>query len=93
MLEKVSFGHTVSYSELAEMAGRPLAHRAVASANRRNDIPIFIPCHRVVGKGGSLTGFSACGGLVYPSFPLMHEKELKKKLIELEMTSAEIKNL
>lgn len=53
----VSYGTTISYSALAALAGSPRAARAVGMANHRNPIPIFIPCHRVLGKHGALTGF------------------------------------
>jgi methylated-DNA-[protein]-cysteine S-methyltransferase len=71
MIAKVPFGNTVSYSEIARMAGSSRAARAVGMANNRNPIPIIIPCHRVVGKCGKLTGFRA--GL-----------DIKEKLLELE---------
>lgn len=70
-LRKVPYGATVSYGELARRAGNPKAARAVGMANHRNPIPIIIPCHRVIGKNGSLTGFG--GGL-----------EVKQKLLDLE---------
>ncbi len=60
-LQHIPYGATVSYSEIAERIGRPKAVRAVGAANGRNPIPIIIPCHRVIGRGGSLTGFG--GGL------------------------------
>ena len=60
-LQRIPYGATVSYSDIAERIGRPRAVRAVGAANGRNPIPIIIPCHRVIGRGGSLTGFG--GGL------------------------------
>jgi methylated-DNA-[protein]-cysteine S-methyltransferase len=60
-LRKVPFGETVSYSELARRCGRPSAIRAAGAANGKNPISIVIPCHRVVGKNGALTGYG--GGL------------------------------
>ena len=60
-LQRIPYGTTVSYSDIAERIGRPKAVRAVGAANGRNPIPIIIPCHRVIGRGGSLTGFG--GGL------------------------------
>ncbi|MCL2228761.1 MAG: methylated-DNA--[protein]-cysteine S-methyltransferase [Firmicutes bacterium] len=57
MVRDVGFGTTTTYSDLATLANSPKACRAVGSANNRNPIPIIIPCHRVLGKGGSLTGF------------------------------------
>jgi methylated-DNA-[protein]-cysteine S-methyltransferase len=60
-LVKVPYGRTVAYSELAEKMGQPMAVRAVASANARNPLPIIVPCHRVIGKNGTLTGYSGGG--------------------------------
>lgn len=59
----VSPGSTISYAALSQAAGRPRAARAVGQAMARNRIPLVIPCHRVVGSSGALTGFSAPGGL------------------------------
>jgi methylated-DNA-[protein]-cysteine S-methyltransferase len=70
-LQKIPYGETISYKKLAETVGSPKAVRAVGAANGANPIPIIIPCHRVIGQDGSLTGFG--GGL-----------PLKKRLIELE---------
>jgi methylated-DNA-[protein]-cysteine S-methyltransferase len=61
-LTVIPYGETVSYSELARRLGRPAASRAVGAANGRNPIPIIIPCHRVIGADGSLTGFGGGGG-------------------------------
>ena len=55
----VSYGTTISYTQLAERIGRPSSQRAVGGANGRNPICIIVPCHRVVGAGGALTGYSA----------------------------------
>ena len=60
-LEAVPYGRTRTYGEIAAAVGRPKAVRAVGQANHVNPLPIFIPCHRVVGKGGALTGYA--GGL------------------------------
>ena len=60
-LAKIPYGETVSYADIAERIGRPKAVRAVGAANGRNPLPIFLPCHRVIGSGGDLTGFG--GGL------------------------------
>ena len=57
----VGWGETVSYGELAEMAGRPRAARFVGNVMARNPIPILIPCHRVVAAGGRLGGYGASG--------------------------------
>jgi methylated-DNA-[protein]-cysteine S-methyltransferase len=70
-LEKIPYGETISYKALADRIGKPKAVRAVGAANGANPIPIIIPCHRVIGNDGSLTGFG--GGL-----------PLKKRLLELE---------
>ena len=60
-LQKIPYGETVSYGEIARRIGRPRAVRAVGAANGRNPVPIVVPCHRVIGSTGDLTGFG--GGL------------------------------
>src|SRR5713101_8385524 len=70
-LRAIPYGETRSYSEIAKRIGRPKAVRAVGLANASNPIPIIVPCHRVIGSNGHLTGFG--GGL--PN---------KKKLLALE---------
>ena len=60
-LQAIPYGETRSYKEVAAAIGKPRAMRAVGAANGRNPIPIIIPCHRVIGSDGSLTGFG--GGL------------------------------
>jgi methylated-DNA-[protein]-cysteine S-methyltransferase len=70
-LTKIPYGKTISYGELANRMGDKNLMRAVASANGANPIPIIIPCHRVIGADGSLTGYG--GGL-----------DVKQKLLELE---------
>lgn len=60
-LREIPYGVTVSYVDIARAIGRPKAVRAVGAANGQNPIPIIIPCHRVIGKDGSLTGYG--GGL------------------------------
>jgi len=70
-LQEIPFGITCSYRDIAERIGRPKAVRAVGAANGRNPIPIVIPCHRVIGADGSLTGFG--GGLAAKSWLLSHE--------------------
>ena len=70
-LQSIPYGETISYKELAGRIGNPKAVRAVGAANGANPIPIIVPCHRVIGNDGSLTGFG--GGL-----------PLKKKLLQLE---------
>lgn len=70
-LREIPFGETASYGELARRLGKPGASRAVGLANGRNPIGIVIPCHRVVGSTGSLTGYG--GGLERKRFLLEHE--------------------
>ena len=60
-LQRIPYGETTSYGEIAKRIGRPKAMRAVGAANGRNPIPIIVPCHRVIGSSGDLTGFG--GGL------------------------------
>lgn len=60
-LREIPYGATISYADLARRIGQPSAMRAVGAANGRNPIPIVVPCHRVIGKDGTLTGFG--GGL------------------------------
>ena len=67
-LVNIPYGETVSYRAIADSIDRPNAVRAVGNANGRNPIPIVIPCHRVIGKDGSLTGFG--GGLPVKRFLL-----------------------
>lgn len=67
-LQRIPFGETCSYGELARVIGKPNASRAVGAANGRNPLPIVIPCHRVIGSNGTLTGFG--GGLDVKQFLL-----------------------
>ena len=60
-LQDIPYGETVSYGEIARRIGKPKAVRAVGAANGRNPLPIVVPCHRVIGTSGDLTGFG--GGL------------------------------
>lgn len=60
-LKRIPYGATTSYGDIAQRIGRPKAVRAVGAANGRNPIPIIVPCHRVIGSSGDLTGFG--GGL------------------------------
>jgi methylated-DNA-[protein]-cysteine S-methyltransferase len=68
----VTWGETVSYRELAEMAGRPRAARAVGNAMSRNPVPIVVPCHRVVAAGGRIGGYGS-SGVPTKRFLLAHE--------------------
>ncbi len=69
----IGFGETVSYGELAARAGSPNAARAVGTVMANNEVPIIIPCHRVLASGGRIGGFSAPQGI-----------DLKRRLLELE---------
>lgn len=74
-LRAIPYGQTRSYGQIAEALGRPLAARAVGAANGRNPLSIVVPCHRLIGADGSLTGFA--GGL-----------GAKRQLLALEQASA-----
>jgi methylated-DNA-[protein]-cysteine S-methyltransferase len=71
-LMEIGYGETRSYGEQARRIGNPNASRAVGLANGRNPIPIVVPCHRVIGANGSLTGFG--GGIERKRWLLAHEK-------------------
>lgn len=73
-LLEIPFGETRTYGQIAERIGRPKACRAVGRANGRNPISILIPCHRVIGAGGALTGYA--GGL-----------DMKRELLDIEKIS------
>jgi methylated-DNA-[protein]-cysteine S-methyltransferase len=70
-LRGIPYGETASYADVARRLGSPGAARAVGAANARNPIPIIVPCHRVVGADGSLTGFG--GGIERKRWLLAHE--------------------
>jgi methylated-DNA-[protein]-cysteine S-methyltransferase len=70
-LRTIPPGVTISYAELARRIGRPAAMRAVGAANGANPIGIVVPCHRVIGAGGALTGYG--GGLHRKQWLLRHE--------------------
>lgn len=72
-LQDIPYGETRSYQALAESIGHPKACRAVGGANHHNPIMIVIPCHRVIGKNGSLVGFG--GGLDVKAWLLEHERK------------------
>ena len=80
-LQRIPYGETRSYSAIAKRIGRPNAVRAVGAANGRNPIPIVIPCHRVIGRGGNLTGFG--GGLETKAALLRLEAENSSSLLQL----------
>jgi len=71
---KVPLGHTLSYRELACLAGHPGAARAVGRAMAMNPVPLIVPCHRIVRASGKLGGFSALGGIDTKKRLLEHEK-------------------
>lgn len=73
-LLEIPYGDTTSYGEIARKLGHPTAARAVGLANGRNPISIIVPCHRVIGAGGDLTGYA--GGLERKRFLLDHEAAL-----------------
>lgn len=73
-LETIPYGQTISYAELARRVGNPKASRAVGLANGRNPLSIIVPCHRVIGADGSLTGYG--GGLPIKEFLLRLEGAL-----------------
>ncbi len=72
-LRRIPYGQTTSYGSIAERIGRPKAMRAVGAANGRNPLPIIVPCHRVIGSTGDLTGFG--GGLATKEALLRLEAE------------------
>ncbi len=76
VLLEVPFGRTVSYGELGRTVGKPRAARAVGGANHRNPVSIIVPCHRVIGADGSLTGYG--GGLWRKEWLLEHERRHAK---------------
>ncbi|GAA0724978.1 methylated-DNA--[protein]-cysteine S-methyltransferase [Dokdonella soli] len=71
-LARIPYGETISYGELARRIGDPSASRAVGAANGANPLPIIVPCHRVIGANGKLTGFG--GGLPTKQWLLEHER-------------------
>ena len=77
-LKGIPYGERKTYGALAAALGKPAAARAVGAACGKNPIVVLIPCHRVVGRDGSLTGYSALGGT-----------ETKRRLLELEQKFAE----
>lgn len=73
---RIGYGQTITYGQLAAKAGSPHAARAVGTVMAGNRVPLVIPCHRVVGSGGALRGYSGCGGIA-----------MKQRLLELEGAS------
>jgi methylated-DNA-[protein]-cysteine S-methyltransferase len=70
-LLEVPFGHTASYQQIADAVGNPNAVRAVGAANGQNPVSIIVPCHRIIGKNGGLTGYG--GGIWRKEWLLRHE--------------------
>ena len=89
-LRRIPAGTTTSYGALAAAIGRPTAVRAVGLANGGNPIPIVVPCHRVIGADGSLTGYG--GGIARKRWLLEHERswagECRASAVEAPLTSA-----
>jgi methylated-DNA-[protein]-cysteine S-methyltransferase len=73
-LQDIPYGETLSYGQLADRIGQPSASRAVGLANGKNPIGIIVPCHRVVGSDGSLTGYG--GGIERKQYLLAHERQV-----------------
>ena len=84
-LTEIAYGVTRTYAEQAARIGRPSAVRAVGAANGRNPIPIIVPCHRVIGHDGSLTGFG--GGLKRKRYLLEHEAAIAAQIPRIAGTS------
>ena len=78
-LESIPYGKTISYLDLSKKLGDIKAIRAVASANGKNPLWIIVPCHRVIGSDGSLTGYA--GGLHRKQWLLNHESEYKQQTL------------
>ncbi len=79
-LRKIPFGATPSYSDIGDSIGRPSVARAVGMANNKNPVPIIVPCHRVVGRDGSLVGYA--GGL-----------NIKRQLLDIELCGGSMNSL
>ena len=73
-LAEIPYGETATYGEIAARVGKPKACRAVGTANHHNPVPIIVPCHRVIGAGGSLTGYG--GGLEVKAYLLTLERHV-----------------
>ena len=82
-LSKIPFGSTVSYLELAETLGNKGSIRAAANANAKNPVAILIPCHRVIGGNGKLTGYA--GGLWRKKWLIDHEKRYSGQPVALQL--------
>jgi methylated-DNA-[protein]-cysteine S-methyltransferase len=87
-LLRIPFGVNISYAEQARRIGRPGAARAVGAANGRNPIAIVVPCHRVIGANGSLTGYG--GGLALKEWLLGHEANVLKNPSSTRLRAREV---
>jgi methylated-DNA-[protein]-cysteine S-methyltransferase len=81
-LTRIPFGSTMSYGDLARRVGSPNGSRAVGAANGRNPVAIVVPCHRVIGSNGDLTGFG--GGMARKEWLLQHEGGIPERLFAKE---------
>jgi methylated-DNA-[protein]-cysteine S-methyltransferase len=87
LVRSIPFGEIRSYAQVAQMAGSPGAARAVGGAMAANPVPVIIPCHRVVAANGSLTGYSAPGGLQLKEYLLrMEHVEFKGERTNMKST-------
>lgn len=82
-LQLIPYGETISYAELANKLGRPQAARAVGAANGKNPLPIVIPCHRVIGRDGRLTGYA--GGIHIKEALLALEQRGRGRMTQPQM--------
>ncbi|MBP8675211.1 MGMT family protein [Acetomicrobium sp.] len=76
VVKDIPFGKTKSYSEVASLAGKPRASRAVGTILRNNPWPLFVPCHRVIGKNGKLLGYGGPQGIELKKRLLIYEEEV-----------------
>jgi methylated-DNA-[protein]-cysteine S-methyltransferase len=90
-LRKISCGTTTSYGQIAERIGRPTAVRAVGLANGSNPICVVVPCHRVIGADGSLTGYG--GGIERKRWLLDHEGKARQQLALAYMSESQVADL
>ena len=80
-LKKVAYGETISYEALSHRIENPKAIRAVANANAQNKFHLLVPCHRIIGKNGSLTGYA--GGIWRKQWLLDHEAKISGRRLSL----------
>ncbi|MFQ5789209.1 MAG: methylated-DNA--[protein]-cysteine S-methyltransferase, partial [Acidobacteriota bacterium] len=83
VVASVPFRRTTTYGDIAHLVGRPRASRAVGAANGANPVPLVIPCHRVVGVDGSLTGYG--GGVEVKRWLLAHEGSLRAGAVQMRL--------